>query len=522
MCLSCWPVKDIVLEEDDAPEQRRRQQMFQYVWNGQQWVPRVGNTLHNSLILRVSYPTPYPLLENPRKNLFLERDRLALRLPGLPNRTFSLQLNIISTVRESAQVLELQISPPRQQYHNITMSDEKGKKGKKTTISNEIPVRQHARTSGNSESTSYASAGTASDPSVPGPGVQNTLQYPSGNGNGGHALGGVNGPHPTFGQQHSLHQTGSINPQFQQNQAPQAGFFYQNSNRLPHHGAFQLHQHHNPYLINHTPPNLVSHIHTCQPYFNPYIVRTAFVPPPIHTMADYGNGAMPNTGQNFQPPVPDTTYGPIPHVYRPRFDSGVQAMPGTGPAFLPPQSAPCTCPYPAAPAPVLFTPPQVQPGIATAPMSIPMMSHQPQPIVVQGGQPMHGMPAMMPSQGIPAVMSAPGMPQPVSSVMGGYQPQMFPGNYAPGVSPPGMLPPDIMGIGRTQNEQTCDLLESMQKDNILEAQDIKPADDDPARMYMCRELDGNWTKRSRFTIDNLPCRWYITPWGGFYAVRLED
>lgn len=32
---------------------------------------------------------------------------------------------------------------------------------------------------------------------------------------------------------------------------------------------------------------------------------------------------MPNQGQHFQPPVPDTTYGEIPHTYTPRFDNPV-------------------------------------------------------------------------------------------------------------------------------------------------------------------------------------------------------
>lgn len=35
----------------------------------------------------------------------------------------------------------------------------------------------------------------------------------------------------------------------------------------------------------------------------------------------YTTGSMPNQGQHFQPPVPDTTYGPIPHTYHPRFDN---------------------------------------------------------------------------------------------------------------------------------------------------------------------------------------------------------
>jgi hypothetical protein len=40
------------------------------------------------------------------------------------------------------------------------------------------------------------------------------------------------------------------------------------------------------------------------------------------SMADYQNAAPMPSGVNFQPPVPDTTFGPIPHVYVPRFDGG--------------------------------------------------------------------------------------------------------------------------------------------------------------------------------------------------------
>lgn len=44
MCFPCWPVKDIILEDDDDREQRENQ-MFQHVWNGHQWIPRVGNAV---------------------------------------------------------------------------------------------------------------------------------------------------------------------------------------------------------------------------------------------------------------------------------------------------------------------------------------------------------------------------------------------------------------------------------------------------------------------------------------------
>lgn len=53
-------------------------------------------------------------------------------------------------------------------------------------------------------------------------------------------------------------------------------------------------------------------------------------------------------------------------------------------------------------------------------------------------------------------------------------------------------------------------------------QEMKPADDDPYRMYWCRELDSTWTQRNRLTIDSGDigdCRWYAMD-GQFYAVRL--
>lgn len=45
-------------------------------------------------------------------------------------------------------------------------------------------------------------------------------------------------------------------------------------------------------------------------------------PGPANMAGDYSNTAPPPTGVNFQPPVPDTTFGPMNHVYYPRFDNG--------------------------------------------------------------------------------------------------------------------------------------------------------------------------------------------------------
>jgi hypothetical protein len=55
-------------------------------------------------------------------------------------------------------------------------------------------------------------------------------------------------------------------------------------------------------------------------------------------------------------------------------------------------------------------------------------------------------------------------------------------------------------------------------------QEMKPADDDPMRMYWCRELDNTWTQRNRLTIDSGDigeCRWFAMD-GQFYVVRLPS
>ncbi|KAH8198108.1 hypothetical protein TruAng_007729 [Truncatella angustata] len=388
------------------------------------------------------------------------------------------------------------------------------RKGKKVTIEDDTPTQKPSAPSKspvvNAEPSRHASTGTASDPDVRGPGVQQSWQNT--NRASGQAVNAaaLNGHNPTFGQLPSVHQTGGFLPPTQQAAAPGAGCFYHNSNPLPHPGAYQLHQH-NPYFISHPQANLL--LIPTQHHYH------------LATMAGYGNGSMPNMGQHFQPPVPDTTYGPMVHTYRPRFDAGVQVAPGGGSAFVAQQPTPCTCPYPTTPAPAPCGIPmpqvfslQVQTGMATAPVAMPIMSYQP-PVMVQGGQNIQAMPAAMHSQGFPAVMHSPSMPQPVGGPMGGH---VIAGNCAPNLLPQGMLYPDIMGVGRTQSENTIELLNSMHKNNTLEPQGFKPEDDDPSRMYCVRELDGNWTQRNRMTIDNLPCRWYITPHGAFYAVRLED
>jgi hypothetical protein len=163
--------------------------------------------------------------------------------------------------------------------HIYTMSE---KKGKGVTTSSEIPVRPPPRPSEDGDPTVYASAGTASDPSTAGPGVQHSQQYA--NIQGGQSLGGVNGSNPALGQQPNLHQTGGFQPYFQQSPFPSAGCYPQGSTiPVPHFGAIQL-----PYyqsnndnnfpFINQPQPSLVSYTHASQPFFHYHIVRTISTP----------------------------------------------------------------------------------------------------------------------------------------------------------------------------------------------------------------------------------------------------
>jgi hypothetical protein len=139
------------------------------------------------------------------------------------------------------------------------------------------------------------------------------------------------------------------------------------------------------------------------------------------------------------------------------------------------------------------------------------------PIIVQQPIPQQYM-----MQGAPIVANM--MSQPV--MMQGGAPQVIAGNTPHPMFMDGMQggvhPEPAMGIGSTAGEIHAQHAHFAHENNMFEPQDFKPADDDPSRYYMVRELDGNWTQRNRFTIDNLGCRWYLTDEGYFYAVRLAD
>ncbi|KIH94126.1 hypothetical protein SPBR_05857 [Sporothrix brasiliensis 5110] len=227
------------------------------------------------------------------------------------------------------------------------------------------------------------------------------------------------------------------------------------------------------------------------------------------------NGVDPTavTGLSFLPAVPDATNGPMIHTYVPRHDgpgqnivyiqqpNGQQQAMYTTANGVPIQIATTTAPIMAYPQTGMGQPMYVQqqPGMAYA--------------VGAGGIGGIG------GSGTPVVMMSGGVPG-GNYIVGGGGGGLGSGGGFGGVG--GVHPEPAMGIGQTPNEVLQEQLEFAYANNLYEPQDFKPADDDKSRFYWLRELDGNWTQRSRATIDHLGCRWYITDGGVFYAVRLPD
>ncbi|KAJ4264931.1 hypothetical protein NW762_005174 [Fusarium torreyae] len=291
-------------------------------------------------------------------------------------------------------------------------------------------------------------------------------------------------------------------------------------------------------------------------------------------MGDYQNAAPPTQGVHFQPPVPDTTFGPMQHVYVPRFDGGLAGVQVGHPTSLHYVSA---TPFASPPAPLTTAActtvvlpktfylngytyyasllccfvfmfrlamwgssessgsvflcgivERLQPVVgAMAPQPSvhgsyvvqqqPYYVQQPamgqQPVFVAGQQQQYIMPQIQQVAGVPGVGLAGGAAVP------GAVP-VFAGN-AP--VPAGHHIPEVSGIGRTAGEEQLRQVQFAHANKMYEPQDFKPADDDPSRFYYVREVDGNWTQRNRFTIDHMgDSRWYVTDEGWFYAVRLPN
>lgn len=175
----------------------------------------------------------------------------------------------------------------------------------------------------------------------------------------------------------------------------------------------------------------------------------------------------------------------------------------------------------------------MQAGPATAPI-MPIIAQQPyqqqpyqqqpyqqQPMMVAGGVP-GGQPVMMAAPGGFGGGVPPGQPVlvnggPAPMMGGGGQPAfMMPGNntFLPIHNEP------ATGIGETAGQVAANY---MANPELNEPQDFKPADENPSRMYMVRQLDGQYIQMPRITIDSFGkgARWYATDDGVFYAVRLE-
>ncbi|KPM46089.1 hypothetical protein AK830_g541 [Neonectria ditissima] len=284
----------------------------------------------------------------------------------------------------------------------------------------------------------------------------------------------------------------------------------------------QQHHQHQQFLVN--SPSFTQH-HPTTPIT--YIGVTHQPHQAAATMGDYQNAAPPVNGLHFQPPVPDTTFGPIPHVYVPRFDGGF--VPGV-------QVRPPSVSF--IPAPVVYTAACTTVAVPKLLLSVALclvvvqpnvghMAPQPahngyvvtqQPYYVQqpvmGQQPVmiNNQPHFMPQAQHMAGMPVPGMPG-GAAVTGGYP--VYAGNN-------GHIP-EVAGVGRTAGEEQLRQIKFAYENRLHEPQDFKPADDDPSRFYYVHEVDGNWTQRSRFTIDNLgDCRWYVTNDGWFYASRMPN
>ncbi|KFA65998.1 hypothetical protein S40285_07178 [Stachybotrys chlorohalonatus IBT 40285] len=236
---------------------------------------------------------------------------------------------------------------------------------------------------------------------------------------------------------------------------------------------------------------------------------------------EYQNTAPPPNGLNFQPPVPDTTFGPMQHLYVPRFDGGV--VPGLqvgAPQFT---YQPVVGGVAVSNQPPGYVVAQ-QPAYAQHSSFAQNLAYVQHPAYNQ--QPMVGQQAVM-WNGQAYVPAAPQQFQQFQHIQG-VQPVGMGPNYAVGSGFPVIAgnsgpAPDILGIGHTQGEETVRQLEFAYANKLFEPQEFKPADEDPSRFYYVREVDGSWTQRNRFSIDsNGDCRWYVTDEGWFYAVRLPD
>ncbi|EPE28726.1 hypothetical protein GLAREA_09847 [Glarea lozoyensis ATCC 20868] len=189
---------------------------------------------------------------------------------------------------------------------------------------------------------------------------------------------------------------------------------------------------------------------------------------------------------SFTPQVRDTTLGPNVHTYIPRADGAIVI---NGIAY-----------FPDGPKPVV-------PATLPIPVTTSNVS-QPAPVVGYAGN-------AMPTQ---PIQTAP-LPVPQPAYI--PPPQFYPQAPTYAYPPYPYAPPQWAHPGATPSEV---LTQNIMHTETSAKQEMKPADDDPHRFYMVRELDGSWSRRNRMTIDSGDigeCRWFARE-GEFYAVRLAS
>lgn len=235
--------------------------------------------------------------------------------------------------------------PPAKNARKATVEDENPVREppvprRQQAAKDQVPPQQKQET----EKTQNPDQTTATAFQAAGPGFTNRVT----NSPGGLNVSGIN---PALGrQQHNIHQTPAFAGSYPAPGLHGSPSFVAANNintGFPPHGNINNHL-----LIPHQPfhPPQANQPFLSIPHFHcPTVSRSN--PLVLVIMADYGNGFMPNTGQHFQPPVPDTTYGPIQHTYHPRIDSAPRVAGGGIPLANP--GAPCACPGPMpAPLPV--------------------------------------------------------------------------------------------------------------------------------------------------------------------------
>ncbi|OAA68242.1 hypothetical protein SPI_00437 [Niveomyces insectorum RCEF 264] len=530
MCFPCWPFSDVYLE-DDPLEPARRNGVYQYEWNGQQWVLKPTHKTMSSS--PPSSPTPSRQQRCKQRN---RRVSFGLQSADVPKpKAFSLAsfpyFEESSSFPSTAAAAAASAAPAptksrshrhRHNHHPTpTHSDTNNNNGNTASqdrrarvddTDDEVAHADHAGASsktrgkksrGNDNGTGNENSNGNTDGQPPATKEASTINGPfkfgSGVDNNNNTIAANVGPNPAIG----------VNTVFTHTNGPSVPF--------PGYPVFappppQQQQQQQSFAI---------------PGFPGFAPAGATMPPglatgpPQGTMAATAADSLAATGVSFSPAVPDATNGPMVHTYVPRNDVPLVAVPGpggVGAVYLQPQHYQLYLqqlqqlqqPQPQQLSPT--TAPGIPlGGIAIASTTAPMM-----PVIAQ---PQPGQPQPVIVQPVPMVYSANGG----VGGAGGPPMMMNMGMGMPGTFPGGTVHPEpALGVGQTAGETLQEQIEFAHANNMYEPQDFKPADDDKSRFYWVRELDNNWTQRSRATIDHIGCRWYITDGGVFYAVRLPN